>query len=108
MKMSSQEIAKRIKDRFDSVRELDAGFENGKFYARTKPITLLFEINNIEPKNANGILDWFNITREQMIGVIDILSEHQDINTITTWVTDFISEQQIDESKNMFLIPFAK
>ncbi len=106
--LTVEEIAGRIRSKYESITYFDPVIIDGKIDISVRKPDLLFDITNVEPQNADDILDWFNLGRQEIIEVIDDLSAHLDIKKVSDLVATFIKQQNINEEKEMYLVPFVE
>ena len=105
MKLTIEEIIKRINDKLDSRIPFKSGFINGEIIKAPSTKDLRFELSNNEPKNIEENLDWFIITKEQAAEVITNYTGN-DIEKELYHLNQFIIDNNISENMPMYLVAY--
>lgn len=104
--MTSEEIAKRILDKYNSTIPFSADFSSGKLSVKSVPKKLWFDITEEKPLNTDDVLDWFLLDENQIIEVMKIILKDTDIEIIKNRITKFLEDKKLITSKCLYLVPY--
>ncbi|MFT3908053.1 MAG: hypothetical protein QM737_01395 [Ferruginibacter sp.] len=100
--MTTETIVKRISEKYSSTRLFTANVNQGHLSVNLIASELKFDIVNVEPKNTEDVLDWFSLTKKQIIEVVNLITNRDQ----TQCIEQFIIENKLNEDKGLWLVPY--
>lgn len=106
MKMSTDEIIKRINDKRDNVLPFKEQIINEKIFVFNGENNLNFQLSYEMPKGIDAPLGYFLVTKQQAAEVIAKISGRDNVEVELNSINEILYENDLPQDDPFYIVPF--